>query len=81
LIVVSFLLRKALAFRGGTALCKLHFTPATRYSDDVDLVQTRAESAGPMVNAVRGILDPWLGKPKWKQTDGRVTFVNRFRLR
>jgi predicted transcriptional regulator of viral defense system len=24
------------------------------------------------------LLDPWLGKPKWKQTDGRVTFVYRF---
>ena len=72
------LLQNALAFRGGTALYKLHFKPAARYSEDVDLVQTRAEPAGPMMNAVRGVLDPWLGKPKWKQTDGRVTFVYRF---
>ena len=71
------LLQKALAFRGGPALYKLHFKPAARYSEDVDLVQTRAEPAGPMMNAVRDILDPWLGKPKWKQTDGRVTFVYR----
>jgi len=61
LIVVSFVLQKALAFRGGTTLYKLPFTPAARYSDDVDLVQTRAEPAGPMVNAVRGIFAPWLG--------------------
>jgi predicted nucleotidyltransferase component of viral defense system len=72
------LLQKALAFRGGTALYKLHFTPAARYSEDVDLVQVRAGPAGPMMSAVRGILDPWLGKPKWKQTDGRVAFVYRF---
>ena len=27
-----------LAFRGGTALHKLHFNPARRYSEDIDLV-------------------------------------------
>lgn len=32
----------ALAFRGGTALYKLHFRPAARYSEDIDLVQTSA---------------------------------------
>jgi predicted nucleotidyltransferase component of viral defense system len=34
------LLREALAFRGGTALYKLHLKPAARYSEDIDLVQT-----------------------------------------
>lgn len=29
---------KALAFRGGTALYKLHIKPAPRYSEDIDLV-------------------------------------------
>ena len=72
------LLREAQAFRGGTALYKLHLRPATRYSEDIDLVQTRAEPAGPAMEALRGILDPWLGKPQWKQTEGRVTFVYRF---
>jgi predicted nucleotidyltransferase component of viral defense system len=71
------LLKVALAFRGGTALYKLHLKPAARYSEDVDLVQTRAEAAGPMMHALREALDPWLGVPKWKQTDGRVTFVYR----
>lgn len=70
-------LHDALAFRGGTALYKLHM-PAARYSEDIDLVQTRAEQAGPMMDALRGVLDPWLGKPQWKQTHGRVTFVYRF---
>lgn len=71
-------LRDALAFRGGTALYKLYVKPPARYSEDIDLVQTRAEAAGPTMEALRGVLDPWLGKPQWKQTEGRVTFVYRF---
>ena len=72
-------LTDALAFRGGSALFKLHLKPAARYSEDIDLVQTRAEPAGPMMGALREILDPWLGAPRWKQTESRVTFVYRFR--
>ena len=72
------LLRDALAFRGGTALYKLYLKPAARYSEDIDLVQVRAEPAGPIMQSLREILDPWLGKPQWKQTEGRVTFVYRF---
>jgi predicted nucleotidyltransferase component of viral defense system len=71
-------LHEALAFRGGTALYKLHLKPAARYSEDIDLVQTKAEPAGPMMEALRGVLDPWLGKPQWKQSEGRITFVYRF---
>jgi predicted nucleotidyltransferase component of viral defense system len=71
-------LRDALAFRGGTALYKLHLRPAARYSEDIDLVQTKAEAAGPTMEALRAVLDPWLGKPQWKQTEGRVTFIYRF---
>jgi len=72
------LLKDALAFRGGTALYKLHLKPAARYSEDIDLVQVRAEAAGPTMKALRAVLDPWLGEPRWKQTEGRVTFVYRF---
>jgi len=72
------LLREALAFRGGTALYKLHLKPAARYSEDIDLVQTRPERAGAMMEALRAVLDPWLGAPQWKQTEGRVTFVYPF---
>lgn len=52
------LLRDALAFRGGTALYKLHLMPPARYSEDIDLVQTRAEAAGPTMEALRAVLDP-----------------------
>lgn len=72
------LLHDALAFRGGTALYKLHLTPPARYSEDIDLVQTKPEAAGPMMDALRAVLDPWLGNPRYKQTEGRVTFVYRF---
>jgi len=71
-------LSEALAFRGGTALYKLYLKPAARYSEDIDLVQMRAEPAGPVMDALRSVLDPWLGAPRWKQTEGRVTFVYRF---
>ena len=72
------LLANSLAFRGGTALYKLHLRPPARYSEDIDLVQVRAEPAGPAMEALREVLDPWLGRPRWKQTVGRVTFVYRF---
>jgi len=67
----------ALAFRGGTALYKLHFRPAARYSEDIDLVQTSPGRIGPVLDAIHDALDPWLGEPKWKQTDGRVTLSYR----
>jgi predicted nucleotidyltransferase component of viral defense system len=71
-------LATALAFRGGTALHKLFFQPPDRYSEDIDLVQVRAEPIGPVMDALRERLDPWLGKPQRKQGEGRVTLVYRF---
>ncbi|MCD6498226.1 MAG: nucleotidyl transferase AbiEii/AbiGii toxin family protein [Deltaproteobacteria bacterium] len=65
-------------FRGGTALHKLFFDPAGRYSEDIDLVQRKAGPIGGLINAIREVLDPWLGKPKWKQGKGRFTLYYRF---
>ena len=70
-------LHSALAFRGGTALFKLHLPPA-RYSEDIDLVQVNAEPAGPVMAALNEVLNPWLGEPKCKQTESRITFNYRF---
>lgn len=67
------LVASALAFRGGTALYKLHLVPAARYSEDIDLVQIEAGPIGPVLKEVRAALDPWLGEPSWKQSEGRVT--------
>jgi predicted nucleotidyltransferase component of viral defense system len=76
-IFSHLLLAQGLAFRGGTALYKLYHKPAARYSEDIDLVQVNAEPAGPMMEALREVLDPWLGRPRWDQGEGRVTFVYR----
>lgn len=72
------ILRKQLAFRGGTALYKLFLKPAARYSEDIDLVQIEAGPAGDLMDRLHAVLDPWLGKPRYKQTEGRVTFAYRF---
>lgn len=64
--------------RGGTALYKLFLKPAVRYSEDIDLVQVKAEAAGDIMTALREALNPWLGEPRWKQGEGRVTFRYRF---
>jgi predicted nucleotidyltransferase component of viral defense system len=70
------LLAENLAFRGGTALFKLHLSPA-RYSEDIDLVQMRSGPIGPVMDAVQEKLNPWLGIPKRKQSEGRVTLTWR----
>jgi predicted nucleotidyltransferase component of viral defense system len=71
-------LAREVAFRGGTALHKLHFDPPGRYSEDIDLVQVNAGPIGEVMDGVRARLDPWLGTPRWKQGQGRVTFYYRF---
>lgn len=71
-------LASALAFRGGTALHKLHLRPATRYSEDIDLVQVEAGAIGPVLTALHNILDPWLGEPQRNQSEERVTLNYRF---
>ena len=68
----------ALAFRGGTALYKLHLRPAARYSEDIDLVQVAPGSIGPVLDELRDALDGWLGKSQWKQSEGRVTLSHRY---
>lgn len=70
--------REALAFRGGTALAKLFFAPAHRYSEDIDLVQVRGEPIGPTLNAMREALDPWLGTPSWERSHASVKLIYRF---
>ena len=70
-------IKNAMAFRGGTALHKLYLSPL-RYSEDIDLVQVRAEPAGPFMSALHDTLSPWLGRPTYKQTQGRITY--KFRL-
>ena len=58
------MLQRQLLFRGGTALHKLYLAPASRYSEDIDLVQGEAGPIGEVISAIRAVLDPWLGEPK-----------------
>ncbi|GMQ75236.1 MAG: hypothetical protein BMS9Abin01_0483 [Gammaproteobacteria bacterium] len=67
-----------LAFRGGTALNKLFVGPPCRYSEDIDLVQLRAGPIGPLMDAIRERLDPWLGTPPYERSHGRVTLYYRY---
>lgn len=69
---------QAVAFRGGTALHKLFFSTPGRYSEDIDLVQIASGAIGPILDAIRASLDHWLGEPKRKQSQGRVTMLYRF---
>jgi predicted nucleotidyltransferase component of viral defense system len=70
------ILAENLAFRGGTALFKLHLRPV-RYSEDIDLVQVHPGPIGPMLDALQEKLNPWLGNPKRKRSEGRVTLTYR----
>lgn len=72
------LLAERLAFRGGTALYKLHLRPAARYSEDIDLVQLDGRAIGETLDAIRASLDPWLGEPRRQLKEGRVNVVYRF---
>jgi len=71
-------LRKQLAFRGGTALYKLYLVPAARYSEDIDLVQVTAGPIKETIRVIREVLDPWLGKPKYKATQQSVKLLYRY---
>jgi predicted nucleotidyltransferase component of viral defense system len=69
-------LAAGLAFRGGTALYKLYLAPL-RYSEDIDLVQIIAGPIGPIMSTLQEKLNSWLGNPKRKQSEGRVTLTYR----
>jgi predicted nucleotidyltransferase component of viral defense system len=69
-------LAESLAFRGGTALFKFHLSQA-RYSEDIDLVQVRPGPIGSLMDEVQQALNPWLGKPRRNQSEGRIALIYR----
>ncbi len=71
------MLREALRVRGGTALNKLHFPAPLRYSEDIDLVRTSHGPIGPILDQLRVVLDPWLGRAQFDQS----TVAPKFRFR
>lgn len=71
-------IQNSLAFRGGTALNKIFFNPASRYSEDLDFVQIRDEPIGQTISHIRNALDPWLGNARWSQKENGVKLIYRF---
>ena len=71
-------LRENLAFRGGTALHKLFLKPQSRYSEDIDLVQTKGGAIKPVLNIVGKCLKFLGTKRKVKQSVINNTVIYRF---
>jgi predicted nucleotidyltransferase component of viral defense system len=72
------LLKKSLAFRGGTALHKLYLTPQIRYSEDIDLVQINSELINPILKRMREKLSFLGTKRTVKQHIHNNTVIYRF---
>jgi len=70
-------LQEKLAFRGGTALHKIYLKPQVRYSEDIDLVQIKAEPIKETLKVIRETFD-FLGKPIIKQKANNNTVIYRF---
>lgn len=62
-------LRENLAFRGGTALHKLYLHPASRYSEDIDLVQIKAGQIKPIMERLNDVIG-FFEEPRQTQVRG-----------
>ena len=71
-------IKKALVFRGGTALNKLFINPPARYSEDIDFVQKNPDPIGQTIDAIRKLLKPWMGDPKWKITQRGAKLIYKY---
>ena len=69
-------LSNALAFRGGTAIHKLHFSPQVRYSEDIYLVQVEPGPVKPITERLGEVLS-WL--PRMTSEMRRFGFRMKFR--
>jgi len=70
-------LADSLAFRGGTALHKLYLQPQPRYSEDIDLVQVRAEPIKETIQHLQKALS-FLGKSNVTPRKDNNTVYYRF---
>lgn len=70
-------LAKSLAFRGGTALHKLYLQPQPRYSEDIDLVQVRAEPIKETVQRLQAALE-FLGESAVRPKRDGTQIIYRF---
>ncbi len=70
-------LASSLAFRGGTALHKLYLNPQPRYSEDIDLVQVRAEPIKETVQRLQAAL-AFLGDTAVKPRRDGIQIIYRY---
>lgn len=70
-------LSEQMAFRGGTALHKLHFSPPARYSEDIDLVQIEPGPMRKTMDHLREALS-FLGEPSTKRSTLGHRLIYRF---
>jgi len=70
--------KDSLLFRGGTALNKIYIQPASRYSEDIDFVQKRAEPIGKTLDQIKSSLIDWLGEPKRVITERSAKLVYKY---
>lgn len=70
-------LASSLAFRGGTALYKLYLQSQSRYSEDIDLVQVRAEPIKETVQRLQAVLS-FLGESAVKPRRDGTQIIFRF---
>jgi len=70
-------LSNSLAFRGGTALHKLYLHPQPRYSEDIDLVQVRAEPIKETIQRLQNAL-AFLGDSSVKPRRDGTQIISRF---
>lgn len=62
-------LRESLAFRSGTALHKLYLNPASRYSEDIDLVQIKSGPIKPIMQRLGEVIT-FFEEPRKTQVKG-----------
>ncbi len=62
-------LKENLAFRGGTALHKLYLNPASRYSEDIDLVQIKPGPIKPIMQRIAEVMT-FFEEPRKTQIKG-----------
>jgi predicted nucleotidyltransferase component of viral defense system len=71
-------IKETLVFRGGTALNKVFINPPARYSEDIDFVQKQPDPIGQTIDAIRKLLKPWMGDPKWKITQRGAKLIYKY---
>jgi len=77
-IFTQAVITEQMVMRGGTAFHKLLLDYPGRYSEDIDLVMRKECPTGELIDAVRSILDPWLGTPRRDWREDRLAIKYRF---